>query len=261
MLRESNHEEGGGSEKKKSGNYFLLLSLSVVLLISLFLITPKITFYSVKDVEAVDTPRIEGNNEIEYLGYKYSNNSGIIVSSPSYVHCSWKSPNEDDGWKVCEVVFEIENKKQVKEIIESPNIELDFEDDDNIRNIEISYSNNYEVVDEEIFENNLEVIEPQVEERVLFGVASEEKIEGRKVSKRVVNKEVYNIKKRKFYDFKEDLEEDFVVEVSEKEESISENNESLDEMTNESLDEIFNESIEDNSSVVEEDPEIGYGIP
>lgn len=48
--------------------------------------------------------------ERERLGYKFANNSNVILSTNNYVSCAWKPDNVDDGWKMCEAVFEVENQ-------------------------------------------------------------------------------------------------------------------------------------------------------
>jgi len=121
----------------------LLLSIIFILLI-LLLIFPKFNMFVVQysDAEKILIPEVGAGKEIEYYGYKYSNSSGIIVSAPLEIYCSWKPEGE---WKECEAVFEIEDYRDVRSKLSSPKIELNFADKKNVRNIEISYSSEFEV--------------------------------------------------------------------------------------------------------------------
>ncbi len=146
---------------KRERNFLILVVFIVFLLLGMFfLIYPGINMFefntfSVREFQGTTTfiPEVESGREIQAFGYKHSNDSGILVSAPSEIHCSWKTEGEDDGWKECEAIFEIQDNK-FKKILSSPNVELSFEDSESVRNIQIDYSDDYEI-SEEIYVDSL----------------------------------------------------------------------------------------------------------
>ena len=113
MIGRINYKEDRVSRKRKI--YMIVLFILLVLFFGFFLMNPQLTWFSIKDheedSESVLIPEVVDGFEKVYLGYKYSNSSGIIVSSENYVSCRWKPDNRDDGWKICEVIFEVDNQK------------------------------------------------------------------------------------------------------------------------------------------------------
>jgi nitrous oxidase accessory protein len=105
--------------------------------------------------DGVDIPDLTEGVEKEYKGLKYKDNLGIVVSTEPIISCSWKDPLEDDGWKECEAVFEVQDLRSERQRLNDPNIKFNFVDE-NIRNIEISYSGDYEVIEEEVVESSVE---------------------------------------------------------------------------------------------------------
>lgn len=106
----------------------------------------RFTFFSISpQYDDVDVPVVNEGEEVLFYGYKYSNNSNIIVSTEPEIHCKWKSTNDDDGWKVCEAIFDVENFGEDFGEIVNPEINFDFENADNIRNVELSYSQSFTV--------------------------------------------------------------------------------------------------------------------
>ncbi|MBR9705063.1 hypothetical protein GOV12_06640 [Candidatus Pacearchaeota archaeon] len=191
--------------------------LLLLFIIVVFMIDPRITVYNIFIDEEIDDgilyPSIVSGEELEKYGYKYSNNSGIIISTPSYVNCNWKSAKNDDGWKMCEVIFEIEDMSEFNRILNSPSINLDFLDN-NIRNIQVSYSNNYLVIDEIYSNLSRKIIKSSDKKKSVTekkGYSLNEKdigdeksrtliVEKKKV-KTILKKNNYYFKKRKFNNF------------------------------------------------------------
>ncbi len=108
---------------------------------------------SVSSDKDVLSPAVSDGEEVEYLGYKFSNHSNVIVSTKPVIWCSWKPDTEDDGWKLCEAVFEIKNFNKVSTLVRNPVIDFDFKDNA-IKNKDIHFSSTFSVVDEEINEDN-----------------------------------------------------------------------------------------------------------
>jgi len=87
-------------------------------------------------------PSIPNNGEVKYYGYKYANFSNIIVSALHSVSCAWKPDDIDDGWKTCEIVFEIENQRNIKPVISLPSLNSSFFNT-TIRNSTLNFSNTF----------------------------------------------------------------------------------------------------------------------
>ncbi|OGJ21310.1 hypothetical protein A3K73_05655 [Candidatus Pacearchaeota archaeon RBG_13_36_9] len=195
----------------------LVLGAGIVFLLSItfiLLILPKFNMFAVQysDAEKILIPEVGAEKEIEYYGYKYSNSSGIIVSALSEIHCSWKSAGEDDSWKECEAVFEIEDSNRVKSRLYSPKVELNFADKINVKNIEISYSQDFEIERETYIQSGAEETAQEVgrgKERKtgLFSASNQGKLKRPvertlETEKKVFLKdEKLSFKKRKFTDF------------------------------------------------------------
>ena len=129
----------------------LLLISGIVLMVTIVITSSslKLTAFATKKIDNdISIPSIKSGEEKVYLYNKYSNNSGIIVSTPTRISCNWKPDREDDGWKECEAIFEIDDKTKVNKILTSPEIALNFKDEEEIKNIEITYSQDFEVVEE-----------------------------------------------------------------------------------------------------------------
>lgn len=141
--------------KKTSLMIFLIFfCLSIVFLVTFIMLKyPRITFFSIKSMEdinnEVNIPEIISGSEVTSIKYKYSNNSGIIISTEPDINCKWKNPLYDDGYKICEAIFQVIDTREEKFRINTPKVDLSFLDDENIKNLEISYSQDYEVVKED----------------------------------------------------------------------------------------------------------------
>ncbi len=157
-MRDKNLMRNKKGERNKVYSTLLLIILSLLILI----IYPRINMFLIRQVEEIEeseevkAPQVGDGKEVIYLGYKYANKSGIIVSVEPYVSCTWLVEGD---WKKCEVIFEIENQKQIKEILSFPEIELNFENSENIRNVEVTYSNTFIVEDEIYYTMKTEIVE------------------------------------------------------------------------------------------------------
>jgi hypothetical protein len=153
--------------------------------------------------EKVEMPSVSEGQEVVYLGYKYSNNSNVIVKTKKEVSCKWKPDSIDDGWKECETIFEIENLGQEKPKITNPDIQFDFEKQ-NIRNLHLSYSTSFDVVEEKVLEvGSTAVDSPDAEQGPAGGITGGAiyEPESNSVEENPAKFKEVTIKKREFYDF------------------------------------------------------------
>ena len=131
--------------------FFLIIAILFLFLLAGLFIIPKFTMFSIREYETEgkyieqNIPVIGSGEEISHLGYKLSNSSGIIISTIPTIYCSWKSTNQDDGYKSCTAIFEITDKQEQKKLLKNPKVLLDFAKD-NAKNIDISYSIEYELI-------------------------------------------------------------------------------------------------------------------
>jgi len=160
--------------KLASSTYEVLFFIITVLLLAALLIgffnSPKFTFFSIAESsELLEIPTLQEGTEVEALGYKFSKNNGIIVSTEPYVSCEWKSPEDDNGQKICKAIFEIEGLGDESAFLEDPEVVLDFANKESIKNLEITYSQNYEVIYEDLVkfeEEEIKLIEPSLEDPI-----------------------------------------------------------------------------------------------
>src|SRR3989338_8379904 len=103
-------------------------------------------------------PAINDREEVHHLGYKFSNTSNIIISTTPAASCAWKPDSQDDGWKTCEAIFDIENQNQIRPRINDPILDFNFSVD-NVRNKEITFSNTFILINETIYNQTSRVIE------------------------------------------------------------------------------------------------------
>lgn len=226
--------KGGKMSFDKKYGIFLILAVAIL---GTFFILSDPTGYSIQENSAhIEIPEVLDGQEIESKGYKYSNTKGVILSTPSYISCPWKAPENDDGWKICEVIFEVNNADKATEFLENPRIDLSFENTNNIKNVEVLYSNNFEIIEEVHKEYKTEIV--QVEEpsklktknSLITGqVVSEENENNNQFSrenkvKLVVREEQEIITKRNFENFFESSEVIVADRQGNIKESISEEN-------------------------------------
>lgn len=107
-----------------------------------------ITFHAINLLEEEIVSVFEGM-EIDYGDKKYSNYGSVITSTEANIKCKWKISEEDNGYKICEAIFEVEDTGKDGLKIKSPIVSLEFEDEKNIRNLEISFSTDYQLIQEE----------------------------------------------------------------------------------------------------------------
>jgi len=176
--------------------------------------------------EKIALPEVVEGSEITHLGYKYSNSSGIILSSPEVVRCEWKPASIDDGWKQCEVIFEIEDKRAIKSILSNLNVGLEFEDKENIRNLKIFYSNDFDIGTDSYLG---EVEESEKKDPNLIGLSASSK-RGDLSEKKNKGDVFVKIKKKKFVNF---------VSINNLRSNITQDNSILDADINESFNETF----------------------
>ena len=93
-------------------------------------------------------PSLLSGTEMQHLGYKFANNSGVILSTRPIVSCDWKPDRIDDGWATCETIIEIENQNAVSRVLSTPNLIFSFRGGLR-RNAQLSYSNTSTLVTEE----------------------------------------------------------------------------------------------------------------
>lgn len=137
--------------KRAKITLFSILGLAVLFIL---------LFLSVKSqsiTEVAPTPSIPNNAEIKYYGYKFANYSNIIISTKAEISCAWKPDSIDDGWKICEAVFNVENLNNVKPTITVPNLNFSFLNL-NIRNVIINFSNISSLYNETYFNTTRSII-------------------------------------------------------------------------------------------------------
>jgi len=209
------------TKKSNYGGYFFIYAIILVFVALGFLI-PRITVYSVNEGEesVLLVPDIAEGEEVLFNGYKYSNYNEVLASADYYVNCQWKAPSYDDGWKICEVIFEIEDLAKENSQLTSPTVKIDFYNN-NVRNLQASFSKNFEVVDEFV-EEETEIIQEEVAQEhedsitgMVVGVPesvenSEESEQRKKVIRKMKETEfiipeekTIVVKKRKFGEFSE----------------------------------------------------------
>jgi len=203
-------------KNKKNRLLFLKVSIFVLIVVALlmFFVVPKISIWVVKEPEEerIFLPLIDEGSELDYLGYKYSNGSGIIVLTKKDVSCSLKPEDFEDGWKSCEAVFEIEDQRNLGQVLSSLDVELIFADKDEVRNVEILFSQDF-VVEEEVYEEISKQVSHEKISETAVGVLDEGKLskpmqrrlskqrEKRTRKKVVVSKNIQEFRKRTFIDF------------------------------------------------------------
>ncbi len=127
----------------------LILVLTFVFLF--IFLYPRFTQFSIyPQDDNIDMPEIYDGEEVEYYDYKFSKHNSIITSTLREIHCDYKPDNIDNGWKICEAIFDIENTGEDKPILENPELLLSFDNSDIIKDIEILYSSDYKIIDEDI---------------------------------------------------------------------------------------------------------------
>lgn len=95
--------------------------------------------------DGITLPQLQEGVEVNFNGLKYKDSGGIVVSTEPVVSCRWKDPKNDDGWKECEAIFEIQDLRSERQRLENPNINFNFKEQ-NYRNVDISYSTDYDIV-------------------------------------------------------------------------------------------------------------------
>ena len=85
-----------------------------------------------------EIPIVKNDEEVAYFNSKFSNKSGVLVSTNPNVRCHFGSPA--DPYKYCETVFSVENLKSVKAKISSPSLVALFKNP-TTRNVNYEYSN------------------------------------------------------------------------------------------------------------------------
>ncbi len=194
---------------------FLILTTLIIILLLIIPLTIlsfslknliSINAFSTKNYENLQIQQpleIQPGTEKQYKEYKYSNNSGIILSSPKQIHCTW----QQDNWKQCEAIFEIQDQRQIKQILSSPTIELEFENNKNVKNIQISYSDNFQIGSEKYTEtiNQQEKIEIRKKETTFTTTNENKKTPIKRTNeikeKTTIKEETKYYNTRKFYNF------------------------------------------------------------
>lgn len=115
----------------KRGILVVIFLVFLTLFLGLYFDSPTITGFAVEDFETSAEERYlpvvsDGKEKVD-LDYKYANSSGVIMSTKPSVTCYLKPDHLNDGWRDCEAIFEVENMKSVKAVIEDPTFLLDFE--------------------------------------------------------------------------------------------------------------------------------------
>jgi hypothetical protein len=204
-------------------------------IMALLLIFNNITIYSVKEEESFKYLGLKDGEEVEIDGQKYSNYDEVFVSTLSEVSCKWKEKNRDDGYKNCEATFEIKDEKRENFIVDKPDVILDFKEAQDIRNLEIFYSDSYNLVKEKLVEtivlndkNGRGVIETLITGKVVDSLEDAQRPKHKRPV--VVKKEELEILKKEFNNFfifnqtqEYSYENDFLVNNGENIENLKEN--------------------------------------
>jgi hypothetical protein len=229
-------------KKQRKINFFKFILIIIFILILVYFIInfPKITNFAIKSEsevnDEVEIPNVVSGEEVMSQGYKYSNTSGIIISTEPVITCKWKNPLNDDGYKLCEAVFEIQDYSYDNKIINHPKIDLEFLDSENIRNIEIFYSQDYDVINENYDnvsisqdESKMIIKEVSINDSNLkrgFGIQSEAENRIKKINISFKEEIIYNnyliserieLNKREFNNFNKifNSSDDIVLNISE----------------------------------------------
>ncbi|MFA5856933.1 MAG: right-handed parallel beta-helix repeat-containing protein [Candidatus Pacearchaeota archaeon] len=263
------------TEARKKIIFFITSFFLIFFLLFFISSVPNLTLFSIKNTEdilsaksEIEMPEISEGSEVNLNGYKFSNSSGVIISTEPKINCHWKNPENDDGWKVCEAIFQIDLTGKNELELKNPNIQLKFEKPDDVKDIEILYSKDYTLTYENL--QDIEISEEKIkgllnQEKELFSINEDNKIfrknilksEGNNIRDVKRNKlEIINnkIKKRSFYNFVElknlELKEDLIKEkdYNKSEEIVETNQYNEGNLTFESLNESHNQNIEENNT-------------
>ncbi|MBR9706416.1 right-handed parallel beta-helix repeat-containing protein [Candidatus Pacearchaeota archaeon] len=166
-------------DQRKMFIFCLAVVILLLVFFSYFTVNNGLTSNVIKDLDddTLLNPEIKTGGEVNVGGFKFSNIGNIILSSPEEIHCSWKPSRIDDGYKICEAIFEVSNSAEVKRELQNPLVNLYFEDGSSVRNLEISYSQTFEIVEETFEQGYFETLPappiPSAEESLSeFGAAS-----------------------------------------------------------------------------------------
>ncbi len=136
--------------------------ISLILVLCVFLVS-----ISALAINVQFTPSVQNGQEMQNVGYKFSKSNNILTATKSSISCSWKPDRIDDGWKLCEAVFEIENQNAVKPVIQSPTTNFIFKNN-NVRNKQVSFSTTYTLVNETYLNGTLNVTNAGTAEAYVF---------------------------------------------------------------------------------------------
>jgi len=143
---------GGNSVMSVSGKSGYIQIISLFAVCSILVFAPRVTLDLITGyvvtVPDASLPEVEEGTEEIISGWKVSNHEGVLVSTKPYISCVWKDPDSDDGYKVCEAIFELEGKGGSPQFLNSPQVTLSFQNDENIRNLDILYSQDFYVEEE-----------------------------------------------------------------------------------------------------------------